>query len=278
MPSASRNFPFGANSRLTSTAQPESPSERLPTPALSIVIPAFNEEARIERTLSAVIEYLAAHSLPGEVIVVDDGSLDKTATLAECFADRHPVVQVIKAPHGGKASAVLRGLHEARGQIAGFIDADLATPIETLDACQTAIATAVGVAIASREGVTARRIGEPWYRHAMGRVFNGLVRLLVLPGIDDTQCGFKFFSRQALDVILPRCHLYRVDETTSRPRVTAFDVELLVIAQRHGIPIEVIPVTWSYGAQSKVNPILDTWQNFSDVVRVKYYDWRGSYR
>lgn len=263
---------------MTSTTQPESASERPSNPALSIVIPAYNEEARIEHTLAAVTAYVADQNLVSEMIVVDDGSTDKTATLAECFADRHPDVQTIKAPHGGKASAVLRGLHEAQGEIAGFIDADLATPIETLDACRAAIARGAGVAVASREGVAARRIGEPWYRHAMGRVFNGLVRLLVLPGIDDTQCGFKFFSREALDIILPRCHLYRVNEMTSRPRVTAFDVELLVIAQRHGIPIEIIPVTWSYGVQSKVNPILDTWQNFSDVLRVKYYDWRGSYR
>lgn len=263
---------------MTSTAQPETAPERLPAPALSIIVPAYNEEARIEETLAAVVDYVASRALASEIIVVDDGSADKTATLAECFAAHHAGVEVIKAPHGGKASAVLRGLHEARGQIAGFIDADLATPIETLDNCREAIAHGAGVAIASREGVAARRIGEPWYRHAMGRVFNGLVRLLVLPGIDDTQCGFKFFSRQALDVILPRCRLYRANEMTSRPRVTAFDVELLVIARRHGIPIEVIPVTWSYGAQSKVNPILDTWQNFSDVLRVKYYDWRGSYR
>lgn len=259
-------------------SRPEPGSERLPIPALSIIIPAYNEEARIERTLATVADYVASNTLASEIIVVDDGSADETAALAECFAHHHPEAHVIKAPHGGKASAVLRGLHEARGEVVGFIDADLATPIETLDACRAALASGVGVAIASREGVTARRIGEPWYRHAMGRVFNGLVQMLVLPGIDDTQCGFKFFSRDALEVILPRCHLYRINEMARRPRVTAFDVELLVIARRHGVRIAIIPVTWSYGAQSKVNPILDTWQNFSDVLRVKYYDWRGSYR
>jgi glycosyltransferase involved in cell wall biosynthesis len=242
------------------------------------VIPAYNEEAGIERCLASVTAYLVDRGLDGEVIVVDDGSVDKTASIAECVAERHGNVRLIRAPHGGKASAVLRGLHETTGGIAGFVDADMATPIETLDICREAIRDGAGVAIASREGVTARRIGEPWYRHAMGRVFNGVVRALVLPGIDDTQCGFKFFTRDAMATILPRCRLYRVNETSSRARVTAFDVELLVIARRHGVPIEVIPVTWSYGAQSKVNPILDTWQNFTDVLRVKYYDWRGSYR
>lgn len=263
---------------MTIQSQPETTFTRSHSPALSIVIPAYNEEAQIERCLTAVTEYLAGRALAGEVIVVDDGSMDKTASIAEGVAERQPAVRLIRAPHGGKASATLRGLHETTGEIAGFIDADLATPIETLDTCLAAIAGGAGVAIASREGAAARRIGEPWYRHVMGRIFNGVVRGLVLPGIDDTQCGFKFFTRDALRIILPRCRLYRTQETASRPRVTAFDVELLVIARRHRIPIEVIPVTWSYGAQSKVNPILDTWQNFSDVVRVKYYDRRGSYR
>lgn len=263
---------------MTTKSQPETASEQPSLLALSIVIPAYNEEARIERCLVAVVDYVAERRLDSEVIVVDDGSDDKTADIADCFSHHHHNVRVIRAPHGGKASAVLRGLHAASGHIGGFIDADLATPIETLDACLDAMHHGAGVAIASREGVTARRIGEPWYRHAMGRVFNGLVRMLVLPGIDDTQCGFKFFTRDALRTILPRCRLYSTHETTSRPRVTAFDVELLVIARRHRFPIEIIPVTWSYGVQSKVNPILDTWQNFSDVVRVRYYDWQGTYR
>jgi hypothetical protein len=104
------------------------------------------------------------------------------------------------------------------------------------------------------------------------------VRTLLLPGIHDTQCGFKFFSRAALDTILPRCVLYRDAATVTVPRVTAFDVELLYIARRHGYRIAVIPITWTYGTNSKVNPITDTVQNLRDVLLVRWYGWRGRYR
>jgi hypothetical protein len=134
------------------------------------------------------------------------------------------------------------------------------------------------VAIASREGIGAIRVGEPWYRHVMGRAFNGLVRLLLLPGIHDTQCGFKFFTREAIDQILPRCVLYRDASVVTVARVTAFDVELLYIARRLEFRIDVIPITWTYGTQSKVNAVTDTLQNLRDVLSVRWNGWRGRYR
>ncbi len=132
--------------------------------------------------------------------------------------------------------------------------------------------------IGSREGETASRIGEPEFRHLMGRGFNAMVRLLLLPGIHDTQCGFKLFTADARDQILPRLRLYRGQrgEITS-PKVTAFDVELLVAARRLGLEIAIVPVTWTYGEQSKVNPVGDTVTNFSDVAHVKWNDLRGRY-
>jgi glycosyltransferase involved in cell wall biosynthesis len=208
---------------------------------------------------------------------VDDGSVDETVSIATGVATSHSCIKVIPAKHMGKANAVLTGLAAARGTYAGFCDVDLATPLETWEACRAAFGNGADVAIASREGIEAVRIGEPWYRHAMGRAFNGLVRLLLLPGIDDTQCGFKFFSRRALDVILPRHQLYRHASEVSRPRVTAFDVELLFIARRHGMNIAVIPITWTYGEHTKVNPVTDTLQNLRDVLQVRWNGWRGRY-
>jgi glycosyltransferase involved in cell wall biosynthesis len=244
---------------------------------ISIVIPVFNEEHRILESLATLESFLLAHDIDAEVILVDDGSTDNTRCVISYFANAHPAFRVIGVPHAGKASAVLAGLETARGAIVGFIDADMATPLETWFACREAIEGGAGVAVASREGIGAVRVGEPWYRHAMGRAFNGLVRALLLPGIHDTQCGFKFFSRGAIDQILPRCRLYRDTTTVTVARVTAFDVELLYIARHLGYRIAVIPITWTYGTHSKVNPLTDTLQNLRDVLLVRWYGWRGRY-
>jgi hypothetical protein len=111
----------------------------------------------------------------------------------------------------------------------------------------------------------------------MGRVFNSLVRLLLLPGIHDTQCGFKFFTRSAIDAMLPVCRLYTGSQVITRPRVTAFDVELLFIARKLEYEIAVIPVSWTYGQHTKVNPVTDTLQNARDVLTVRWHGWRGHY-
>jgi hypothetical protein len=134
------------------------------------------------------------------------------------------------------------------------------------------------VAIGSREGVGARRIGEPLHRHIMGRIFNGLVRTLVLNGIQDTQCGFKLFTRAACDELLKRSLLYtQPGLTVTGPRVTAYDVELLVIARRLGLKIKSVPVVWTFGPGSSVNPVRDTLQNLKDIAQVKWNDIGGKY-
>ena len=246
-------------------------------PALSIIVPVYNEEARIERSLATLWRYFHDRDEAAEVLIVDDGSTDKTVSVATAFAENHPNIRVLPERHRGKAAAVLAGFARARGRIVGFMDIDLATPLETWERCKAEIEAGAGVAIASREGIGSQRVGEPWYRHVMGRIFNALVRTLLLPGIDDTQCGFKFFSRAAIDNILPRQRLYRDADVVSIPRVTAFDVELLYIARKHGHRIAVIPVTWRYGDHSKVNPITDTLQNVRDVLTVRINGWRGRY-
>jgi glycosyltransferase involved in cell wall biosynthesis len=244
---------------------------------LSIVIPVFNEQHRIAASLEELHTFLVANSIDAEVILVDDGSTDETLCIISNFANAHPSFRAISVPHTGKARAVLTGLEQSQGAIVGFIDADMATPLETWFACRDAIHSGAGVAAGSREGIGAVRVGEPWYRHAMGRAFNGLVRILLLPGIHDTQCGFKFFSRETIDKILPRCNLYRNPATVTVARVTAFDVELLYIARHLGYQIAVIPITWTYGTHSKVNPLTDTLQNLRDVLLVRWHGWRGRY-
>jgi glycosyltransferase involved in cell wall biosynthesis len=244
---------------------------------VSIVIPVYNESQRLGLTLEHLAAFLREHSLAAEVIVADDGSLDDTVNIAERHAGMFPSFQVLKLPHGGKARAVLSGLAIARGRIVGFMDADLATPLPTMNVAIERLSNGADVVIGSREGVGSRRIGEPEYRHLMGRAFNWLVQRLLLDDIDDTQCGFKFMTSEARDRILPLVRLYRGDEQVTRPRVTAFDVELLYIARTLGLRVDVLPVTWSYGTSSKVNPIRDTLQNLRDVLQVWRNGRRGLY-
>lgn len=245
---------------------------------VSIVIPVYNEARRIAATLEEIVAYLADAHCRAEILVVDDGSTDATPDLVDAIAVEHPSIRLVRLPHGGKARAVLSGMGEASGDIVGFMDADLATPLSTLKPALEALRQDTDVVIASREGAGSNRVGEPWYRHAMGRVFNGLVRVALLPSIQDSQCGFKFMTREARDRILPRVRLYTADATVTQPRVTAFDVELLYIARVLGMSIHIIPVTWKYGNHSKVNPIRDTLQNLEDVVKVWVNGKRGLYR
>lgn len=251
--------------------------ERSTSPYLSIVIPVYNEIDRIDTSLVELHRWAEKQPFPIEIIVVDDGSDDGTRLRATEIADRQPGIRVVPVPHRGKANAVLEGLATATGEIIGFMDVDLATPLETWAQSEAAFASGADVVIASREGEGSSRIGEPGYRHAMGRVFNSLVRLLLLPGIHDTQCGFKFFTRPAIQAILPRCRLYARSKVIARPRVTAFDVELLYIAKTLGFKISVVPVAWTYGQHTKVNPATDTFQNARDVLAVRWHGWRGDY-
>jgi dolichyl-phosphate beta-glucosyltransferase len=212
-------------------------------------------------------------------LLVDDGSTDDTAAVASSFITEFPGLRVHSIAHAGKAAAVLYGLAHASGSLLLFTDADLATPITYLGDFRDAVGRGADVVIGSREGKTASRIGEPAFRHLMGRGFNAMVRILLLPEIHDTQCGFKLFTSRARDEILPRLLLYRgQDGAFEEPKVTAFDVELLVVARRLGLRTEVIPVTWTFGERSKVNPVGDTITNFSDVAHVKWNDLRGRYR
>jgi glycosyltransferase involved in cell wall biosynthesis len=247
-------------------------------PSLSLVIPAYNEAARIEATVLAVAGWMGGVSYPVELIVVDDGSDDATADLAEQALHAVPGGRLIRLPHGGKATAVRAGMFGARGEQVAFSDADLATPLSYLGELRSAVNLGCDIAIGSREGAGARRIGEPIYRHLMGRVFNTLVRVLLVPGINDTQCGFKLFRAEVARDLLERSRLYRdASRGITGPRVTAFDVELLTIARYRGYRVCSVPVVWSYGRGSKVRPARDTWHNARDVLAVWISARRGWY-
>lgn len=252
-------------------------AERSSSPYLSVVIPAYNEEHRIDASLREACVYLEQQPYCSEIIVADDGSTDRTATLAAQVAAETERVRVLRLSHGGKASAIRHGFRASHGEIIAFMDADLATPVSYLSPFLERIRDGADIAIGSREGSGSHRVGEPEYRHLMGRVFNRLVQLLLLPGIHDTQCGFKVFRREAVLDILRRARLYAQEETITGARVTAFDVELLVIARRMRLRIDEVPVVWTYGSHSKVSPVRDTLQNLRDIMTVAWTRARGGY-
>ena len=250
----------------------------MPTPKLSIVIPAYNEERRLAATLSAVLGYLGRQSYSFEVIVSDDGSTDGSASIVEDLARSHPELRVLRNEHRGKGYAVRAGIQAAHGEIVLFSDADLSTPIEELDRFIPCFENGCEVVIGSRQVEGAHRIGEPFFRHFMGRVFNHIVSLVTLSGIHDTQCGFKGFSARAARQIFRATLLYSDDAPVIRDAmVTGFDVEVLFLARKLGYTIRELPVRWNYDAGTKVNPIKDSWRNFRDVVKVRLNDRLGLY-
>ena len=173
---------------------------------LSVVIPAYNEARRLPETLATIDAYLGVQPYTWEVVVADDGSKDSTATIAREFGQAHPGFRVHTFPHLGKGGAVRQGMLAARGEYRFLCDADLSMPIELLGRLLPPEAPSADIVIGSREADGARRIGEPHGRWLMGRVFNVFTRLLAVPGIRDTQCGFKVFGRQASETAVPRAN------------------------------------------------------------------------
>jgi dolichyl-phosphate beta-glucosyltransferase len=250
----------------------------MPTPKLSLVIPAYNEERRLAATLSVVLGYLGRQEYSFEVIVSDDGSSDSTAAIAEDFARSHPELRVLRNEHRGKGCAARAGIQAADGEIVLFSDADLSTPIEELDRFIPCFENGCEVVIGSRQGEGAHRIGEPFFRHFIGRVFNHIVSLVTISGISDTQCGFKGFSARAARQIFRSTLLCNDDAPVIHDAmVTAFDVEVLFLARKLGYTIRELPVRWHYDAGTKINLIKDSWRNFRDVLKVRLNEMLGLY-
>lgn len=249
------------------------------TPALSLVIPAYDEAARIGETFARIDAWQASPPCaPLEVVLVDDGSGDDTLARFHAFARERPWVRVLANPHRGKAFAVRSGVLAARGDLILFSDADLSAPLTEARHLIRALHAGADVAIGSRELPGSRRKDEPWYRHALGRGFNWIVQAALVPGVRDTQCGFKLFRREAAQAIFQRMQRYGADAPEIEgPMVTAFDVEVLYVARRLGLTLAEVPVQWAHAGESKVNPLLDSGRMARDVALVRLEAWRGAY-
>ena len=234
---------------------------------LSVVIPAYNEAGRIASTLQQVEDYLTSQDYTWEVLVVNDGSTDDTAALVDEYIQQHKSFTLLRVPHGGKGWAVRHGMLQARGEYRFMADADLAMPIEQLSLFLPPNSPDCDIAIASREAPGARRIGEPPLRHLMGRVYNLLIRLFLVPGLRDTQCGFKCYKG---DVAQELFSLQRLPGW-------GFDMEVLFLARKRKLTICEVPIEWHYRSQSKVKPLRDSLAMAWEVLRVRWYSVRGMY-
>ena len=228
---------------------------------LSIVIPAYNEEARIEKSLSEVGRYLDETGRSAEVLVVDDGSTDRTPEIVDRVAGSDPRIELIRLPQNrGKGAAVRTGVLAAASERILVSDADLSTPLEELEKLEARLDAGYDVAIGSRglaESDIRKR--QPFYRETMGKTFNRIVRVILLKGFEDTQCGFKLFPRAVARDLFGH---QRIDGF-------AFDVEILLLASDRGLRIAEVPVLWRHAPNSKVSALGDSSRMLADVLRLR---------
>jgi dolichyl-phosphate beta-glucosyltransferase len=236
-------------------------------PFLSIVIPAHNEEKRLPPSLQKIEAFLAAQSYSAEVLIIENGSSDRTLEVAQAYAGRLPYLRVLQVNTRGKGLAVQRGMLEAKGQYRFICDADLSMPIEQVNRFLPPAAANPHIVIASREIDGAVRYNEPEYRHFIGRIFNSMVRLLALPGLQDTQCGFKCFQAEVAKQVFPRQTLSGM----------SFDVEVLYIARQMGYHIQEVPIDWYFDPDSRVRLVRDSLFMFWDLVTIRWNARQGRY-
>lgn len=239
-------------------------------PPLSIVIPAYNEELRLPATLERVAAYLKTRPGEAEVLIVDDGSKDRSAAVAESFRDKIPSLRIV--PNGvnrGKGYSVRHGVQEARGAIVLFTDADLSAPIEEADKLIDALLTkncdvAIGSRAVDRSLIT---VHESPFREFAGIIFNKIVRLILWLPFVDTQCGFKAFRREPCKIIFEQQTIERF----------GFDPELLYLARHHGLRAVEIPVRWGHSPATKISMLRDSLQMFLDVFKIRWNSLVGRY-
>jgi len=234
---------------------------------LSVVIPAYNEEPRIGATLEQVTGYLSSQHYSWELLVVDDGSSDRTAAIAMRWAGHDQRVRVETVPHGGKGWAVRHGMLATAGQYRFMCDADMAMPIEQLDAFLARIEEGYDIVIGSRQKKGARRVCEPILRHVIGRVFNWTVRMLTVRDYQDTQCGYKCF----------RDHVAEELFNLQRTRGFAFDVEVLYVAAKRKMRVLELPIEWYYRPSSKLRPHVDSFSMLRDTILLRLRNAAGKY-
>jgi len=237
-------------------------------PDLSIIIPSYNEESRLPATLERIAAYLLTYGREAEVLVVDDGSKDGTAAVAESFRSKIPRLRVVSnGVNRGKGYSVRCGMQEARGRIALFTDADLSAPIEEAGKLLGALETndvAIGSRAMDRSLIS---VHESPFREFAGIIFNKIVRSVLWLPFVDTQCGFKAFRRE-------RCGVIFEQQTIER---FGFDPELLYLARHHGLRAVEIPVRWGHSPATKVSMLHDSIQMFIDVLTIRWNALRGRY-
>lgn len=237
------------------------------SPFLSIIIPAHNEENRLPRTLEQVFAFLSTQSFTAEVLIVENGSNDRTLEIAQSFAQQKGNLYVLQETQRGKGNAVRRGMLDARGEYRFICDADLSMPIEEVVKFIPPALTDFDVAIGSREAPGAVRYNEPPYRHLGGRGINFIIQLLILPGLNDTQCGFKCFHAEAAETLFSLQHIMG----------WSFDIEILYLARWKHLRIREIPIHWYYGSDSKVSAVRDAIRMIGDIFRIHYNARHGLY-
>ena len=237
-------------------------------PELSIVIPAYNEELRLPTTLERIAAYAERSDREVEVLVVDDGSTDRTAAVAESFRGRIPALRVVSnGRNRGKGYSVRHGVRESRGRIVLFTDADLSAPIEEADKLIEALEhfdLAIGSRAVNRSLIT---VHQSAFREFAGILFNKVVRVSLRLPFVDTQCGFKAFLRE-------RCGILFEQQTIER---FGFDPELLYLARHHGLRAVEIPVRWGHSPATKVSMLRDSMQMFLDVFKIRWNSLLGRY-
>lgn len=248
-------------------------------PRLSIVVPAYNEERNINKgVLNNLFDYLGKQAYPYELIFADDGSSDGTVAKLKELANNKSNIKILALPHRGKASTVSAGMLAAQGEWRLFTDFDQSTPISEIEKLWPYTKQNFDVVIGSREMVGSRRDKEPFYRHLMGRVFNLVVQMLVVPGILDTQCGFKLFSAASTEKLFPQLVVYGNQKARTDAFTGAFDVELLFLALKAGFTIREVPIHWQHRQTERVNPIKDSIRMFWHVLKMRLAAWRGLYQ
>ena len=229
---------------------------------MSVVVPCYNEEQRLPRTIEQIERYLDGKHVAYELILVDDGSADATRTVMDAAVDRHEGVRVEALPRNrGKGRALALGVQAAKGDEILLSDADLSTPIEELDKLEAALSAGAGVAIGSRALRDSRvEISQPFYRVLMGKGFNLIVQAVLLPGIWDTQCGFKLFRAEV-------AHSVFADLITDG---FGFEPEVLYRARKQGVRIVEVPVVWRNSAPTKVSAVRSSLDMLKHVIRLRF--------
>ncbi|KAF0110845.1 MAG: putative glycosyltransferase [Chloroflexi bacterium] len=237
------------------------------TPFLSIIFPAHNEEQRLPDTLEQTRLFVETQPYPIEIIIIENASSDRTLEIAKEFSAINSYISVIHEDRPGKGLAVQIGMLAAQGKYRFICDVDLSMPIQEIPRFIPPQLEGVDIAIASREAKGAVRYGEPEYRHLIGRVFNNMVRWLTLPGLQDTQCGFKCFTAESAERLFPMQTIHG----------WTFDVEILAIAIQLGYRVVEVPIPWFYHAHSKIHVLKDSFRMALDLIKIRKIVRRKTY-